>query len=120
MLENKYYQIISVQSGELSATFHIAILPDCDVYRGHFPGNPVCPGVCNIETLRECVSKLLHKKVRISTIKQCRLTAVATPTTCSELDVKVEVTPVGENYTVTASIFDGGKTYMEFKGDMTV
>ena len=51
LLENKYYKVLRARKeGEGKAVYHVAILPDCNVYEGHFPGNPVCPGVCNIQT----------------------------------------------------------------------
>lgn len=120
LLENKYYQIKSIQGNETDAVFHIAILPDCDVYRGHFPGDPVCPGVCNIETVKECAMHLTHQKMQISTIKQCRLTAIASPTVCSEMDVAIHLSPTDNGYTVTAKITDTEKVYMEYKGEMNL
>ena len=51
LLENKYYQIMEVKANQTEGKFHLHLLPDCDVYQGHFPGHPICPGVCHIETI---------------------------------------------------------------------
>lgn len=121
LLENKYYKVIRVEREEMSAVFHLAILPDCEVYRGHFPGKPVCPGVCNIETIKECAMMLTGKEMIIRTIKQCRLTAVATPDACPEVMVSLSAQPIEGGFTVTARITDAaGKVYMEYKGDMNL
>ncbi len=120
LLENRYYKIVDKQVDGMSGVFHISILPDCDVYRGHFPGEPVCPGVCNIETIKECAMLLTGKKLLISTIKQCRLTTVATPTACPNVDVTVQVAPTEQGYTVVARIADAENVYMEYKGNMVV
>lgn len=120
LLENKYYKIVHESVNGLDAVYRIAILPDCDVYRGHFPGNPVCPGVCNIETIRECAMLLTGRKLFIGTIKQCRLTAVASPSVCPEVNVSISALPTDRGFAVTAKIADAEKTYMEYKGDMAV
>ncbi len=119
-LENNYYKLICMQSNGLSGVFHIALCPDCDVYRGHFPGNPVSPGVCNIQTIKECAEKLTGQQLQISSIRRCRLTAVATPATCPELDVKINLTPTEIGYNITSTVSDTEHTYMELKGEMTV
>mgnify|MGYP000154063209 CR=1 FL=1 len=88
--------------------------------QGHFPGNPVCPGVCHIEMLRECVMKLVGVKVFISSVKQCRLTAVSDPLSCSELKLTVSLEKTDEGYAVSALLEDEEKTYMEYRGSMAV
>ncbi|MEL5895446.1 beta-hydroxyacyl-ACP dehydratase [Bacteroides sp. GD17] len=120
LFENKYYKILDAKVDGLDAVYRIALLPDCDVYRGHFPGNPVSPGVCNIETIKECAMLLTGKRLLISTIKQCRLTAVASPALCPEVDVILSLLPTDKGFTVTARIADAERTYMEYKGDMIV
>ena len=94
MLENSYYKIIGRSGEGLDAVFRVALLPDCEVYKGHFPGNPVSPGVCNIETITECAMLLTGKRVLIDTIRK--------------------------GFAVTAKIADNERTYMEYKGEMTV
>jgi len=120
LFENKYYKILDAKVDGLDAVYRIALLPDCDVYRGHFPGNPVSPGVCNIEIIKECAMLLTGKRLLIGTIKQCRLTAVASPALCPEVDVILSLLPTDKGFTVTARIADAERTYMEYKGDMIV
>ena len=118
LLENNYYKVLRArEEGEGKAVYHIAILPDCNVYEGHFPGNPVCPGVCNIQTIKECASLLIGKEICISSIKQCLFTAIASPTVCPEVDVEVEVKEANGSYTIVASISDEKRQYLTFKGE---
>ena len=119
LLENKFYRVLSEERGEgLSAKYRVAILPECNVYDGHFPGDPVCPGVCNIATIKECAILLCGEQLRNSTIKQCRLTALATPTVCPEVDVQVNLSLSGERYALQATIADDRQTYMILKGQL--
>ncbi|RHU30486.1 MULTISPECIES: beta-hydroxyacyl-ACP dehydratase [Parabacteroides] len=120
LLENKYYKITDICNKELNAVFRIVFLSDCDVYRGHFPDNPVCPGVCNIQTIKECAMLLTGEKLLISTIKQCRLTAVASPVVCPEVNVTIGISLTDNGFTITATIVDTDRTYIEYKGDMII
>ena len=120
LLEDKYYKVTDGKTDDPNGIFRIQLLPDSDVYRGHFPGNPVCPGVCNIEMIKECTARLTGKKLFISSIKQCRLTAIASPSVCPELDIRINAQPSDEGFSVSAKISDAEKVYMEYKGEMRV
>ncbi len=117
-LNNNFYRIISVkQTEEGQGVVSLALLPDCRVYEGHFPGKPVCPGVCNMETIKECACKILNRDdLRYDSIKLCRLTAVATPAVCPEVIVEIKTEPKDGGYTVQGQISDGAQIYMELKG----
>ncbi|HAE25094.1 MAG TPA: beta-hydroxyacyl-ACP dehydratase [Prevotellaceae bacterium] len=117
LLENKFFRVLDVKNSDnLNAVFHVQIVPDCNVYNGHFPGDPVCPGVCNIETIKECASLIVGRQLRYVSIRQCRLTALATPTVCPEVDITVTLTEIGGNYQIQGRIADDKKTYMLLKG----
>ena len=102
----------------MSGTYTVSILPDCNVYDGHFPGNPVCPGVCNIETIKECAMTMLGKSLTILSIKQCRLTAIATPAISPVVNITVNATEKDGAYSIIANISDDKQSYMDFKGIM--
>lgn len=118
LLENRYYQLVSQEIEDGKGLFHIRLLPECELYRGHFPGNPVCPGICNVELIKECAMLLTGKDLQIRTVTQCRLTALASPTACPELDVNVSALPAAHGFQVKATISDAAKQYVDFKGEL--
>lgn len=119
LLENKFYQVLSVQTASANeAVYEVELCADCEVYEGHFPGRPVSPGVCNIEMIKECACLLTGQDLRITTIKQCRLTAIASPQVCPRVQVWVSLSPVESGYALLARISDVQTTYMEFKGEL--
>ena len=64
LLENKYYKVLRArENGEGKAVFHVAILPDCNVYEGHFPGKPVLPGVLILEAMAQATGILAFTMV---------------------------------------------------------
>ena len=127
-LLDRYFRILAIDrpvsavpaaEGSPSATFRVELVPDCDVYRGHFPHKPVSPGVCNIGMIRECAERLVERRLLIASIKQCRLTAVASPQACPCLDVALTAEPAGDgSYTVTATLAAAETVYMTFKGTL--
>lgn len=120
LLEDKFYHLDSWHAEEGQAEFGISLLDDCDVYRGHFPGHPVCPGVCEMQLLKELVAHAVGSELTISHIKRCRLTAVATPAVCPKLRVEAQISKNGPVVAVVATIADAEKQYMEFKGEMQI
>lgn len=123
LLKDKYYKVMKENRLDANnGVYLLSLLPQADVYRGHFPQKPVCPGVCNIETIRECTEMLVARDLDIKTIKQCRLTAVATPLVCPLVDVTISVARIEgtDSFNVVARIADHDTTYMEFKGELAI
>lgn len=121
LLKDKFFTVLHEERISANDAVYLCELnKDCDVYRGHFPGKPVSPGVCNIEMIKECAEMLTGKNLVYSTIKQCRLTAVASPNVCPKVDVKVSVAAAedGTSYALVASIADAERSYMEMKATL--
>ncbi|MGN0281037.1 MAG: beta-hydroxyacyl-ACP dehydratase [Prevotella sp.] len=117
-LEEDYYIYESTHMGGRCGVFHIKYCPECAVFKGHFPGNPICPGVCNIQMIKECCEKLTGESLIISNINKCRFTAVTTPEGTPELYVTLSLAPVEGGYIVVAHLSDDNQQYINFKGEM--
>lgn len=117
-LSDSYFAINSIERGDNQALFHITLKRDCSVYEGHFPDNPVCPGVCNILMLKQCAQKMVGESLHFSQIKQCRLTAVATPLHTSALDADIDITHSDSSYGLTATLSSPQETIMKLKGEL--
>ncbi len=121
LLLDKFFKLTQIERiSESEVECKVRLIEDCDCYRGHFPGKPVSPGVCNIEMIRECAEAILEKDLFISNIKQCRLTAVSSPAICPALSVNMDIASTDAGYAVKAKITDDYNTYMEFKGQLIV
>ena len=54
MLRGILYELI--RADELGTT--VRLLPESDVYRGHFPGYPITPGVCIVQIALELAEEM--------------------------------------------------------------
>ncbi len=75
MNDKQLYEITSSDGNNLAIT----MLPDHCVYQGHFPGNPITPGVMTLKMIRECVESMENRSLRYAAIKNCRFAAVIRP-----------------------------------------
>jgi len=138
---NDYYKIESHDVEGDEHDYCITLLPDNCVYAGHFPGNPVSPGVCNIQMIKECAELLSGQSLFLAFIDKCRFSAVITPQTTPQLRLRLRLSeteatgnmkPAGQQqqlyesgrmgpdtktYKVHAFLYDEITTYIEFKGE---
>ena len=121
-LENNYYKLLEVRHQDVATIiYHVTLLPNCSVYRGHFPHEPVCPGVFNMQMIKECTENFVGKQLHQPSVKQCRLVALMTPSKCPEVDIRIDVLSASESsFTIKAGIYDHEQIYMDYKGEMTI
>ena len=67
MLLNDFYQITE----QASQAFRIRLNPAHEIYRAHFPGQPITPGVCQIQLVTELLSQLLDAEATLTDCKTC-------------------------------------------------
>ncbi|HCC53217.1 MAG TPA: beta-hydroxyacyl-ACP dehydratase [Porphyromonadaceae bacterium] len=118
-LLNDYFSIDRQTTENDETLFCVTLLPAYKAYAGHFPGNPVSPGVCNIQMIKECAGQLAGKSFFLGYISQCRLSAVITPQTTPQLQIRMQLSGTDDIYKVRATVSDGTITYIDFKGELT-
>lgn len=115
MLKDKYFTILQRQQEGSTYSYTISLRPDHEIYQGHFPGNPISPGVCSIQTIRECCEDALGCALRIDQIAQCRFLSLLTPDKGSRLLLEFTIDADEEQAKIIASISDGSTTYVAMK-----
>ena len=115
-----YYSIVSERIDGMSGMFVVRLNPECKVYEGHFPGEPVSPGVCNIEMLLECAARVKGFSLRARKLTRCRLTTLITPLTHPELELHIDLKEKEpELWVLNAEIGKGEDHYMTLKAEVT-
>ena len=116
---NEYFKIDSRTTDGDETLFNITLLPEYCAYEGHFPGNPVSPGVCNIQMIKECAEKLAGRRFFLGYISRCKLSAVVTPQTTPQLCIRMTLSETDGLFDIKAVVSDADTTYIEFKGELT-
>jgi 3-hydroxyacyl-[acyl-carrier-protein] dehydratase len=87
------------------------------VYGGHFPGNPVVPGVCQVQMVKELVEKAVDCQLVLCESDNIKFLSMINPEDNPILDFDILISPFGIGmYSVSASIQSGGTVFLKFKG----
>lgn len=65
MLKDSFYTILEMTSGEFSFTASLGLHADHPLYQGHFPGQPVVPGVCWMEITKELTGLAIQRTLQL-------------------------------------------------------
>jgi len=60
-------------------TMDAEVSPDSPWFSGHFPGEPILPGVAQLEMALDAIKRLNRKRLRISGVKRVRFKQVIRP-----------------------------------------
>lgn len=113
-----YYTINEFVQKEGVTLFHISLCPDSIVYEGHFPGEPVSPGVCNIQMIKECAEQVAGKSLLLNNLQQCRLTTLMTPVQHPQVEVNIHLEEKGDAYKLKATLGKGEEVYLDLKAEL--
>ena len=118
MLLNNFYKILELHSedGEIIKA-KIEINSNHEIFSGHFPNNPIVPGVCLIQIVKETLSKHLGKELTLAEGKNIKFTAVVNPNEYKQLEVE-HILKSTENgiFRVNSKIFNLDTIFLKFQG----
>ncbi|MCQ2210164.1 MAG: beta-hydroxyacyl-ACP dehydratase [Paludibacteraceae bacterium] len=123
MLVGDFFTIEQITKNENEVEYLTKLNANHEIYKGHFPGDPICPGVCNVQTIRECAELQIGKKLRIESIAHCRFAALITPQNCPQLLISLSLEQKEDgNYLALANITSPNKEtiYLEYKGEYSI
>ena len=80
VLEGIFYKVIKIEKPEENSyNVEVELNPEHEIYEGHFPEQPVVPGVCTLTIIRESLTKVLGKEVIFESIKECKYISALIP-----------------------------------------
>jgi 3-hydroxyacyl-[acyl-carrier-protein] dehydratase len=79
MLENSFYTVEKTQSAENSYCVCLVLNPSHEIYKVHFPGSPITPGVCLLQISLELLNLKFERKLRLIGAKNIKYLKVINP-----------------------------------------
>ena len=88
-LNGDLFKVESLMEGlpEGQSGFNIILNPDHLIYKAHFPGQPVTPGVCILQMIQELLSVEMDNNLYIKSIKNVKFISMISPLTDSRVSV---------------------------------
>ncbi len=90
MLIKDLYEIKDFQVVEQKISAQLFVNKDNEIFKGHFPNNPVMPGVCMIQIIKELTEKALNKKLFMQKASNIKFMALINPEVNSLLDLAID------------------------------
>jgi len=62
-----------------------------EVFNGHFPGNPIMPGVCMMQIIKELTEEITRSTLIMQSLSNVKFMALINPEVTPELRLELEV-----------------------------
>ena len=85
MLIKDFYKVINLTSDESGIVATIKLNPEHNIYNGHFPNQPVVPGVIQLQIVKELLEQSLGKKLFIVNFQRVKYLKPIVPTNTPQL-----------------------------------
>lgn len=122
MQKESLYNIISLEinTDKTIAKSVFTLNPHNDIFKGHFPGNPVLPGVCVIQIIKDIVSQISGCDIMLSEANTIKFQNPVIPEENAEITADFKIRNEEGKIIVNAQIASADKVYGSFKGDFVV
>ena len=110
-LLDSLYSVISEDSCETGHEYVIKLDPEHFIYKAHFPGEPITPGVCIMQIAVELFEKALGASLALECVKNIKFLQIISPKDVTEVkyafnkivredsEIKVQVTVSDADHT---------------------
>lgn len=88
-LTNNLFSITAKRLDEKGASYDVMLHPDHFIYQAHFPGEPVTPGVCIIQMVKELLEDLVQLPLCITAVKNVKFLSILSPIQTPQVTCKL-------------------------------
>jgi len=117
MLVDNFYKIENIESDKNKAIIKIKLNQDHEIYKGHFPDQPMVPGVMQVQMIKEILSKLVNKKLQLKSAGNIKYLSFMLPDEATSYEAEIFYSK-NENseYVVKANIKSSDKVFLKLNG----
>ncbi len=116
VLEGTFYTYSILEKRGADIKVRVVLNKDHDIFKGHFPGNPVTPGVCQLQIIKEILEDVFDTDLRLTQLKELKFLAMIIPDQYPQVDLQIEVASNETEVSAISKIFSGDVIFTKFKG----
>ncbi len=112
---NSFYTSELLESKDGYILYQISIDENHPIYQGHFPEQPVTPGVILLEILRSLISQQTNCSLMMKQAKEIKFLAPVLPAETTTFQLKIDYTVQDKEYIVTSQFKNDKKVFTKIK-----
>jgi 3-hydroxyacyl-[acyl-carrier-protein] dehydratase len=118
LLKDKFYTISSLNEENGTIQAAISIDPKHEIFEGHFPGNPVTPGVVQMEIIKELLSTHFNRPLHLKNMSNCKFLAILNPNDTPDIVVKLTLLPnEADTVKISGVISSEANTFLKIQAE---
>ena len=123
MFLNSLYQIKQILTEDDGSAFSVKIElnPSHEIFNGHFPGNPILPGVCMVQILKELLINYSDYKLILKNAGSIKYLSFIDPHVNNIINFNVEINKVESgDISCKATLNSDAVVFCRFKGEFKI
>lgn len=121
ILNDTFYTVIELTKGENAVDATIKLNASHAIFEGHFPNNPVTPGVVEMEIVKEILSLGLEKPLKMKTMSSCKFLAILNPINVENVHVKISITEMDDTFVrISGQLADDTTSFLKIAATYTI
>ena len=115
MLKEPLLKIQSLTHIEGQIDVELEIDQHSEILAAHFPDQPIVPGACMLQIVKEILADSLKTDLRLLRADNIKFLSLVEPST-KTLQLKIDYKQADQEIRATAILFNGDITYMKLQG----
>jgi 3-hydroxyacyl-[acyl-carrier-protein] dehydratase len=117
MLKDNLFKIVAIEQlvGCIVATLEIN--KDNMIFTGHFPNQPVLPGACMLQMVKEVLENTLNSSLQLKKAHQIKFLAIVNPQINNTLHLNLSYNYIANIVNVNVSLNSQAGVCFKLKGD---
>ena len=121
ILLNDFFTINDTVSSETEIWAELFINADHKIFEGHFPNQPVVPGVCMMQMIKEILEQVIGKETNLVQAADMKFLAVINPIENNLIHASIKYASNESGaINVVASLFKDELVHFKFKGQFVL
>ena len=117
MLQGDFFVINNLEVQDFTIKADLEINARHKIFKGHFPEQPVVPGVCMMQMVKEMMEQVTGKKTNLSKAAEMKFLAVIDPVQNNLIQATLKYAIEEDDcISVSATLFKNELIHFKFKG----
>ena len=117
ILLGDFYTIKNLTTVDSAVNAELELNASHKIYEGHFPGQPVTPGVCMMQMVKEIIETVLQRETSLVRASEMKFLLMIIPGENNIINAQIKYSiDENEGIHVIAALLKDNTTYFKFKG----